>query len=658
MEIRKKVSKIFSTLDRFGEKISEEHLIKLDHRSLLLIFFCLTFFSLSVFFKLHGSSISLWDKNLKKDDAGFVLGKPRAIRSDEWLTQTPEILSQVRRGFPVENKSIGSEKAPLIRDYPVRHFVSFFKPHHWGFFLLDLERGFSWFWNFKIFGIFLGFFLLFMVLARSNFWLSVFGSFWVLFSPFVQWWFSINMSQMLAYFALMTVAFSYLLFSKNKFSIVLSAGILFFSSLAFIFLFYPPFQIPLGYLSLAIIIGLFLKNKNYFKNLIFLKVILLGVIALAGNFTLLKFYGDAESTIYAAQNTSYPGHRVSSGGDVSLAQYFSGFLGSAMTEKKFPKKLGNVCEASSFIFFFPLVILAVGYNLVKKKRNDSFILAICAYLIFLSVWVLLGFPGTLAKFSLFSMVPGARAVLGLGVAGIIAVVLFLSNKEDYAWLNLNKKHLPYLFAAVFGLFFLINGGLGNFLKFPKLLFSVFIFTLLFYWLLKRKTRLFCVLVLIIVFYSTFNVNPVSSGLSPILKKDLYRKVSEIQKKDPQAKWLAFGSHKVADFLKTAGVEVANGTKFPPDVSLMKNLSGSPEDEKIYNSFAHISFETDESQDGIFERTQFDSYKVNIDPCSERLKKIGVKYILFADDVEKANFSCLSPAPIFETGKIKAYPINP
>lgn len=651
--MKTRISKVFSTLDGIGEKISEEHLLKFDHRSILLVIFCVLIFSLAVAFKLHGSSISIWDKNLKEEDTGFILGKPRAIRSDEWLTQTPEIISQVEKDFPVENFSIGGEKAPLIRDYPVRHFVSLFKPHHWGFFFLDVERGFSWFWNFKTIGIFLSFFILFMLLTKNNFWLSVFGSFWVLFSNFIQWWFSINMSQMLVYFALMTVAAAYLFFSKNKFSIFLSAVVLFFSSLAFTFLFYPPFQIALAWLSLAILIGLFLRNRKNFKNLISLRVVLLGVVASVGIFTLLRFYGDARSTIYAAQNTSYPGHRISTGGDIFLSQYFSGFFGSFMSEKKFPKKLGNVCEASSFLFFFPLVIFAVGYNFLKKRKNDPVIGSLCSYLVFLSVYVLWEFPAPLTKISLFSLMPGTRAVLGLGVAGIMVAILFLGEKKDYAWINLQKKNLPYLFLTTGIFLFLINSSLGNFLKFSSLASSILIFTLIFYWFLKRKVRLFSVSVLAVVFYSTLSINPVSSGLSAIFEKDLYEKAQKEEQKNPGEKWLVFDSHKVADFLKSAEIDVLNGTKFPPDTAFMEKLSDKKDDKKIYNSFAHIGFERSDSEKALFERTQFDSYRVSINPCSEKIKGIGVKYVVFADPVEEGKYVCLSKL-VFESGKVRAY----
>ena len=60
-----------------------------------------------------------------------------------------------------------------------------------------------------------------MLLTRNKFWLSVFGSLWIYFSSFTQWWF--NAAEMMGISAIIFVSLVYLILSKKKMNIIVSS---------------------------------------------------------------------------------------------------------------------------------------------------------------------------------------------------------------------------------------------------------------------------------------------------------------------------------------------------------------------------------------------------------------------------------------------------
>src|SRR5207237_5988484 len=114
------------------------------------------------------------------------------IRVDEWGVWAPSALSQARQKptFPIENANLGIGRAPLLMNVPVAYYTTFFRPQFFGFFVFDFERGFSFCWCLKFFGLLVAAaWALRQIGVRSRL-VVVFGAVWVLFSSYVQWWFS------------------------------------------------------------------------------------------------------------------------------------------------------------------------------------------------------------------------------------------------------------------------------------------------------------------------------------------------------------------------------------------------------------------------------------------------------------------------------------
>ena len=157
----------------------EFELIRFDRKVLIYISVCLIAFFILVALKWHNSSIPRWNEVVNDGgdpERGLLAGKPLRIRSDEWLVGSSFTIAQQREGFPVSNEAIGYGKSPLTTGLPTNHIISYMRPALWGYYILDIERAFSWQWNFKIFPFLISCFLLLMLFTRNNFVFSAFGS--------------------------------------------------------------------------------------------------------------------------------------------------------------------------------------------------------------------------------------------------------------------------------------------------------------------------------------------------------------------------------------------------------------------------------------------------------------------------------------------------
>ena len=114
---------------------------------------------------------------------GLIFSAPKRIRVDEWAIWTPAMLSQARQvpAFPIENPNLGAGRAPLLMSVPVAYYTTVFRPQLWGFFLFDFERGFSFYWCCKVFGLLLatGWWLRTIGLRSQA--LIIFGAIWIFF---------------------------------------------------------------------------------------------------------------------------------------------------------------------------------------------------------------------------------------------------------------------------------------------------------------------------------------------------------------------------------------------------------------------------------------------------------------------------------------------
>ncbi len=557
---------------------------------------------------LNGSSTTFWrssglgDIRVRDARLGLLLGVPKHIRGDEWFVWTPAILSQARQPqpFPVSNPSLGPGVTPLLMSLPARHYTMLFRPQLWGYFCLPFDYAFAWNWNAKVFGLFAAMFILFWTLTDRRFGLSVFGAVAVQFSGFVQWWFSTPamLPEMLACWAVGIVAAVSFFTRRSWRWQVLSAGVFVMSTANFCLCCYPAFIVPLLHLGMAVATGYLWQKRLFSKR---------GSLWLAGALcltalVLAPWVRDCLPTLRIEAQTVYPGQRHIYGGHLPLSRFFSGLFTLGMDENTVPPDMANVCEASNFypLWLVPLALgaWAVARRLVRREgawrgwlADRGIKVALAAYLCLMTLYCFVALPPWLCDLTLLSRETEGRALLGLGVAGIILIVLELAARPSgrakptraTLWAGLTWTMGVLVFLAWFQGFYLdfltpwrLAGfavaaavGVGAYLFGPR-------------WLLPVVWSVAFVAKLALV-------NPVCEGMPELLESPTMNRLRAIVRAEPTAQWAVYDSLPGVELIKTTGAHVVNGARIIPDFSVIDRLDPAHRHLDKYNQYSHLYF---------------------------------------------------------------------
>lgn len=596
--------------------------------------------------KLNGNSTALWLQfaDRQPPTKGLIVGVPKEIRMDEWFVQTPWIWSQSNQNppFPLTNPNVGNGVAPLLTNLPVAHWTMFFRPQLWGFFLLDRERAFAFNWNFKWLGLLLGGFLFFRRIARGNNFLAGAGALILLFSSYVQWFFSTPacMPEMISMLFFGLWAFDVLLRAKSRWAIVGAGAVLFIAIEQFVFCCYPRFQIPLGYLAMGLALSILSlprpqgDNRNYDTRF---RVFILVATLSSAAVLLWQWHREVASSIAEVQSLIYPGQVASRGGSFPWVFFLAPFLEFPMTQNNFPAPFVNVCDASGFLFFAPLVAAAFARD-VWLRRFDGILFATLLFLTGSILFMVYGVPESVAKATGWSYVTSSRCLLAVGVASVIALVrhLALPPNPSLSRGRLLPIAIAILLALIlFGSLYLANSELGHFSTFPGLISVAVFFTtaLLLVW--HRIVVASCLLLLIPCLFSHGMVNPIGRGLPGITKSGIFRWVSQIHESDRDARWIVTGNLTartcfLAQLVKATGANVLGGTRCMPDRAMLKVLD--PEDRyvTVHDRYARVCFQAFSETEPIFELHAPEDYLVRLPFRTEWFERLGIKYVMVVD----------------------------
>ena len=218
---------------------------------------------------------------------------------------------------------------------------------------------------------------------------------------------------------------------------------------------------------------------------------------------------------------------------MELDRIFSGFYDIFYRESSFPAKWGNVCEASNFILFYPLILILNIKQMVLKKRVSILEICLLIYLTGLSIFIVYNFPSEFAKLTLFNMIHPNRVLLGLGIGSIILTIIFLNNSKEE-----KPGHVLYfvIFITLMILYNIYLNSKDAFFDYRKILIVSILYSCISYLLFSKKQILFFILILIMV-VPNFFINPFSTGLKPLFNKKITNIISYINNTDPQGKWL-------------------------------------------------------------------------------------------------------------------------
>lgn len=606
-------------------------------------------FGVSVSCKLHGSSFHAWYDHYPRlffRSSVPLFGEPRAVRSDEWLVHTPSIISQARLALPFDttNPSVGAGAAPMLMGLPTRHLSTIFRPQYWGFFLFEVERGFSWWWSFRVFGCLLGVYLMLYALTRGRSGISLAGSLWFYFSDFTQWWLSSGVPEMVAAFS-MGFFFLYTgIRARAMPTLLASACGTLFSATSFMLQMYPPFQIPLIWFGVALLFSV-LSSPGIRRRARILKapkVVAFAIIAITTLGVLYGHYRAISESATILSQSAYPGDRFERGGNFSLARYFSGFGSLILSETTFPQAFGNISEGSSFFLVWPLLLPSFLFFGDRPMWRRS--VPIVAFLLAMSLYTLVGWPSWLCALTLMKMVPAGRAMLSIGLATVCLTCVYFASVRT-----------PQRSGILFGLLLLALSMVGwcltteqvfgDFFSLEQYCFGLLTMLLLGLPIVYKNRVVFSVNVVILCLFPGISVNPIHSGLAPLLHNRVTDAVRIISRDSSGSKWIVFGDFVLPSLFKAAGAPVLNGSKYVPDLDMWRVIDPSERFMPLYNRYAHFQFQP--AKDGSppdIELIQADLVTVRIAPCAPELEKLHANVLVLPRSVRDRDLSCLRKIP--------------
>ncbi len=597
---------------------------------------CLGLFLVAFAFKLNGSSSFVWREllNDKADGGGLIIGQPRFSRSDEWLAWTPALLWQCEHGFPSENPSLGAGKAPFLYSLPVRHYTMWARPQLYGFFLFGAEWGYAWYWNLKVFGLLTTMYLLFWTLTQDSK-LSIFGTLFVFFSNYIQWWFSCPpmLPEMLSSWAGALVCAITLLDKRSWRARLLLGGIFILCSLNFLLCLYPPFQIPLLYFGVAIFAAyIWSRPREASEGSRWSGVVILASACVATVLLLVPFFFELKPTLELLSSTSYPGHRRSGGGGLGIIQYFSGLMNLLDSSLALPKNFSQINETANFFPLWIPVTLVTGRALFAEPRKYAVQIVSLGVVIFLSAYALCPLPSWISNATFLSFCTEVRALLTIGLANIFFVILSfpLFRRCLTRW---NPK-------SIVGIIVVLGLATKLYLQSAQAAYPIFltpwrlwifflvdlsVLTLL----LKARARIFALSFIVLLVVTNMRVNPLMSGLGAILRAAPAPAIQKIIREHPNDVWIAYESNQISEFLMALGANVASGLKIVPDLDFYRGIDPAGESSSIYNrySFGFFVFRRDRATAG-FHSYLFPSHLVSIHPLNEALEARHVRYFVF------------------------------
>lgn len=604
-----------------------------DSRVTRLLVIALILFLGSVVLQINGSSIAVW-KDALRDNAspsGLVFSTAKSVRSDEWMAWTPSILSQAlhRPAFPVQNPNLGAGKSPLLMSVPVRHYSMLFRPQLWGFFIFNIETAFAFYWNVKVFALLISFFLLLLALTEGKFWISLFGVTWVFFSAFIQWWFSCPpmMPEMLASWAIALLCVIQLFRNVSLSTRVVLLVVLVIAAVNFGLCFYPPFQIPLAYLGLAVIAGWLWQNRTaslrwrggFFG---------LAIAAVGMAVVLVPYLYECKPTLELVANTAYPGARRTHGGQLSINDTFNGVLGFFnSSERDYLRTRENACEASNFYPLWLFVLVGGGWGILRDRTNRRTELMLAGCLALFTLYAFCPLPAWFCRYTLLSFVTGTRVVLAIGIAGILLTTLYIANPIPIPQRSRYVSSIVCFLAVVFVLLAARTGNaafLNTWRSAALLALNLSLIGLYFF----APSKIFCPAFLLALILNNGSVNPVATGLGPLLEATPASTVREIVKTDPDGKWATFSNAWLPQFLKAQGADVLNGLSIVPDLDLCRQLDPSRKYESIYNRYAFMILERgDDAQKPEFHPLNPSAYVVGLSATDPVLLSRGLRYVV-------------------------------
>lgn len=582
--------------------------------------------------QLHGSSISMYAAYFPTARAPLV-GTPKGIRSDEWLTQTPQILHQLLRDDPLslDKSPSGPGGAALMWNIPVKHSTALFRPQLWPFFIFAPAQAFSIYWQCKTLLLLAGTFALFHLITGSAVTSAVLALF-LYFSPHMQWGFSwpSGLPEMIGSACLAVVLGCRTLVARTP-SEILRTGIgTTFFAINFILCCYAPHLIAIAWVGFAVLAWwLVTRWRSIIETpFVWWRLAAGGAGASMMALVMTAFYIDAQEAIAITLNTVYPGQRRMGGGGVSVFWYASHFLDFWKTPENTANPLTlNVVEASGFYWFAPLTLIFA--HRLEPGRTRVLYLCLCAVFALFSIWIFFPVRPSVGQPFGLDLVGSQRIVVGMGLLNASILAAFFASYRRPA---LSPQGAVALGAMVFSAFLLtllhVNALFGLGLRLREVATAAAFPAAVMACLALNLRLALSILLVVPLALATALVNPIDRKLDIILQSDLATFLRE-RPDLRQKKWLVFSDIVGPNYFSAHGLYLYNSFRLVPELPSLQKLDPEGKFFHVYNSHAFLVAEPQEPGKDIgFVNVQLGVLRMTVSPVDPRLREIGISVLAF------------------------------
>jgi len=593
----------------------------------------LALFAVLVALRLHGFSLPAWHAVIDGSaPAEVLLGAPRPIRSDDWKMQLPLLLAQgaADPAFPVVNPAVGlgqDMRIPVAA--PVASWITLFRPTLWGYFL-GADVGLAWQWWSQALGLFGVWLAGIAVVTRGRLGIAAIASALLVASPFFQFW-SLNAAPHATAAGAVFLAVVALARAATPLRIGVAACGLALAGAWFALTIYPPYQVTLGWLVAALAAGFLLDARRELPLTTHAKwrvaaLALAGVVALA---VVAVFAADAREAIEAMRNTVYPGRRISTGGDRSIAALLNASLGAPFWASDWGAFF-NECEAASFWLLSPVALALWVWRWARGEKVDAVAAALGVYVAAFALYATLGVPEWLARATALGFAPGKRVVIGLGIADVLLLARFAAtarSAERGATVVIALAWLGVLAACAGPLARdLPDARLGVLLAFAAgnaVLAAAFL----------RRPRWALPALLLVSAASSLWFNPLVRGGADYLRDNpLSQRILELDRAAGGGTvWASFGRDDIGNLFRAIGVRALGGVQPIPQNALWRRIDPAGSQRRVYDRYAHVAFVASPARTPRFKLHSQDYVIVQIDPRSPAFRALGATHVLVRDD---------------------------
>jgi hypothetical protein len=301
------------------------------------------------------------------------------------------------------------------------------------------------------------------------------------------------------------------------------------------------------------------------------------------------------------------------------------------------------------------VLAGGGFGLWRERRSRPVEIMVLSCLGLFTLYTFCPFPTWFCRWTLFSYVTGTRALLAIGIAGVLFTTMLLAQPPRLLTTSRRLIAALAVLSAIALLFMISYSGNEKFLTPGRysLLAALNVLFVALYYFAPRK--MFCGVFLLCLLLNNSGINPVAIGLGPLLDATPAAAVHQIRESDPDGKWISYSNTWLPQFFKAQGVDVINGLQIVPDSIFCREMDPMGQFAPLWNRYASVVFQqAEQGKHPEFRSLGPSAYILKISPVDPALLARGARYAVFPQSLDSPGRMGLRLLTSFPESRIWIY----